>query len=125
MRIFRPWLVALLPGMLIAGLILGLGPRDFGLGVLCGVVLTVFSQAILSLCVSGITSSGSCKRTVLLAGAHFGKYLLVAIVFYGAVRHPQIDSIGMFLGITLGVGGFVVSQMVANPVAKPPPQDVH
>ena len=114
-RIYRPWLIALAPGIVIAVIVWSIGQRDFGIGILCGVMLTVASQAILSFCVSGITSPGNWKRIVALVGVHLAKYLLIAVAIYAAVHHPQVDSIVMFAGIALGVVGFLVSQVLTNP----------
>lgn len=118
MQSHRIWVISLAPGIIIAGLIVGTGRLEFGLGVLSGTVLAVGSQGVLTLLVHRITTPGNWKRTTAAIAAQFVKYLLIGLAVYVAVHHPHIDSIGMFVGITLAVAGFVAGQVMANPVCE-------
>ena len=100
----------LLPGMTIAGCFAALGRLDLAVGIACGSGLWVASSSVLGLCTHEITLPRTTRRRVLFILIHVAKYGLIALVLYAVVRHPQISLIGLTIGYTVGLAGYIAAE---------------
>lgn len=100
----------LLPGMTIAGCFAALGRFDLAAGIACGCVLWAVSIGVLGLCTRQITVPTRGRRRVLFVLVHVAKYALIALALYAVVKHPQISLIGLAIGYTVGMAGFIAAQ---------------
>jgi len=110
----RSWLLAVVPGIIIAGFFAGIGRWAVAAGLLCGVLLWVFGAGLLAVCTSEVTGTGGRRRRLIFLLVHVAKYGLIGAVIFGAVKWPQLDIVGLAGGYTLGLAGFIVAHLVAS-----------
>ncbi len=109
-RKVRAWLLMLLPGIIIAGSFAVLGQFDLAAGIACGCALWVASSSVLGLCTREITLPTSTWRRVLFVLIHVAKYALIALALYTVVRHSQTSLLGLAIGYTIGMAGYIAAQ---------------
>jgi len=109
-RKVRVWILMLLPGVTIAGSFVALGRLDLAAGIACGCVLWAASIGVLGVCTREMTTRGTSTRKVVFILVHVAKYALIALAVYAAIKHPQISLVGLAIGYTVGMAGYIAAQ---------------
>ncbi len=110
----RSWLLAVLPGILIAGFFAGIGRLAVAAGLICGVLLWAFGILLLVVCTTEVTATRGGRHRLLFLLLHVAKYGLIGAAIYGAVKCPQIDIVGLAGGYTIGLAGFIAANFTAT-----------
>ena len=110
----RSWLLAVLPGILIAGFFAGIGRLAVAAGLVCGVLLWAFGILLLVVCTTEVTAARGGRRRLLFLLLHVTKYGLIGAAIYGAVKYPEIDIVGLAGGYTIGLAGFIAANLIGR-----------
>jgi len=97
--------------MIVAGLFVGIGRFGLAVGFAGGVVLWLLSSRVLTLVTGRIMTARTARQRAIPIVAHLAKYAAICALVWCAARYPQIDLVGLAGGYTLGLAGFIVTNI--------------